>query len=383
MGERVGICAVAQTAYVRRNTTQRFQAMAWEVVESLLAQTGLDFSEDGGIGTAVSVSDDVYDARTISDNAMTDVLGAHYRCEEKVAQDGAQAVAYATATILSGHADLVLVVGHCKESQAESRNQVTHLAFDPFYTRPVGLDFLCAAGLQAQAYMARSRLTESHLARIVARARRLAATNPAHRDLAPVTEDEVSRSPLLADPLRELHCHPVSDGAVGLILASEARARALTRTPVWVTGVGCSMDSFFLGDRDLGESEALRAAAARAYRRAGLADPAREIDLVEVSDPYAHQMPMWLEGLGLCPERGGGRFVEDGGPDRGHVNLSGGTLAGGPVLLGGLSRVAEAALQLSGRAGGGRQLANPRRALAHGTTGPAGQHHSVVILEAE
>jgi acetyl-CoA C-acetyltransferase len=379
MDRKVGICAVAQTRFVRRNTTQRFQGMAWEVVESLLAQTGLDFSEDGGIDTVVSVSDDVYDARTISDNAMTDVLGAHYRCEEKVAQDGAQAIYYACAAILSGHTDLVLVCGHCKESQAQSRNQVTHLAFDPFYTRPVGLDFLCAAGMQARAYMAASGLTERHLASIVVRARRQASRNP-KLEVSSASEEEVLASPLVADPLRELHCHPVTDGAVGLVLASEQRARAICSDPVWVTGVGNCMDSFFLGDRELQRSEALRTAAQRAYRRAGITDPARAFDLVEVSDPYAYQQPMWLEGLGLCPEQQGGRFVEEGGLDRHHVNLSGGTLAGTPLMLGGLARVAEAALQLSGKAEG-RQLPDARRALAHGVMGPAGQFHSVVILE--
>lgn len=382
MDRRVAICAVAQTPFVRRNTTQRFQGMGWDVVRSLLEQTGLDFSEDGGIDTVVSVSDDVYDARTISDNAMTDVLGAHYRCEEKVAQDGAQAVYYATALILSGHTDLVMVVGHCKESQGQSRNMVTHLAFDPFYTRPLGLDGLAAAGLQARAYLESSKLSERAMAQIVVRARRLAALSPHQPEISAVSEDEVLSSPLLADPLRELHCHPVTDGAIGLILASDQRARSFCERPVWVSGLGNCMDSFFLGERELHRSQALHRAAERAYRRAGISDPARAgFDIIEVSDPYAHQQPMWLEGLGLCAETEGGRFAEEGGLDRLHVNLSGGTLGGCPLILGGLARVAEAALQLSGRAGPQRQLPDPRRALAHGVNGPAGQFHSVVVLE--
>jgi acetyl-CoA C-acetyltransferase len=300
-----------------------------------------------------------------------------------VAQDGAQAVYYATALILSGHTDLVMVVGHCKESQGKSRNAVTHLSFDPFYTRPLGLDGVAAAALQAQAYLARSQLDERELARIVVRARRLAAKSPWQRELEAVSEDDVLASPLCADPLRELHCHPVTDGAIGLVLAAEERAGRLTDQPVWVTGVGNCMDSFFLGERDLHRSEALHRAAERAYRRAGIADPASAgFDVVELSDPYVHQQPMWLEGLGLCEEGGGGRLVADGGLDRLHVNLSGGTLAGCPLILGGLGRVAEAALQLSGKAGPGRQLPNARHALAHGVMGPAGQFHSVVILEA-
>jgi acetyl-CoA C-acetyltransferase len=380
MSDRVGICAVAQTTYVRNRADQRFQGMALDVVQALRSQTGLGFGEGTGIDATISVSDDLYDARTISNNALTDVLGAHHGCEEKVAQDGIQALYYGLAMIRSGHADVVLVVGHCKESQGESRNQVTHLAFDPFFTRPVGLDFLAAAALQAQAYQARAGLTERHLAEIVVRARSAGARNPFTPEITAVTEDEVLASPLLADPIRQLHTHPVSDGALGLILASEERARSLTDIPVWIAGVGNCLDTFFLGDRDLAGTWALQQAAARAYQRAGVTDPATAFDLVELSDPYAHQQPMWLEGLGLAPGGRGGRFLDGGGAERLNVNRSGGVLAGNPMILGGLVRAAEAAMQLMGKAEG-RQVPNARRALAHGTMGPAGQFHSVAVLE--
>jgi len=380
MARKVGICAVAQTTYERDKWSQRFQGMALEVLEPLLAQTGLKFGEPGGIDATISASDDLFDARTISDNAMTDVLGAHYGSEEKVAQDGAQAVYYGVAAILSGHSDVVLVLGHAKESQGKSRNMVTHLAFDPFYTRPVGLDYCSAAALQAQAYMARSYVTDRHLARVVHRARELGARNPQTRSLTRVTEEQVLESPMLADPIRELHAYPVSDGAVGLILASEERARQICASPAWITGVGNCFDSFFLGDRDLASNFALKLAAQRAYQRAGITDPRHAFDLVELSDQYAYQLPMWMEGLGLCDEHKGGKWLDDNGPEAQQVNPSGGMLAGNPLLLGGLVRVAEAALQLMGKAGS-RQVPNAKKALAHGVTGPAGQFHSVVVLE--
>lgn len=379
MARRVGICAVAQTTYTRDKWDQRFQGMVLDVLESLLEQTGLDFAEDTGIHTIISVSDDVFDARTISDNGMTDVLGAHFRGEEKTAQEGIQAVYYGLAAILSGHADVVLIIGHCKESQAQDRNMVTHLAFDPFYTRPVGLDFCAAAGLQAQAYGARSGITDDQLADVVVRARRNALMNPFTPEVQAVTREEVLVSSMLADPIRALHAYPVSDGAVGMILAAEERAASITDKPVWITGVGNCMDSFFLGDRDPASNFALKKAAERAYRRAGVTDPRSAFDVIEVSDQYAYQLPMWSEGLGLCDEDRGGIWVAEGGPDRMNVNRSGGMLAGNPLLLGGLVRTAEAALQLKGQAGD-RQVPNARRALAHGVMGPAGQFHSVVTL---
>ncbi len=380
MARRVGICAVAQTTWQRDKWQERFQGMALEVLESLLQQTGVDFAEDGGIGMTISVSDDIFDARTISDNGMTDVLGAHMRCEEKIAQEGIQALYYALAAIQSGHVDLVLVLGHCKESQPASRNQVTHMAFDPFYTRPVGLDFAAAAGLQAQAYQAKTPLTEEQLARIVLRARERAGRNPFQPETAAVRLEEVMASPLLADPIRALHAYPVSDGAVGMIVAAEDRARQITDRPVWITGTGNCMDSFFLGDRDLASNFALKKAAERAYRRAGIQDARGAFDLVELSDQYAYQQPMWMEGLGLVEAGRGGAWIEADGPERDRVNCTGGMLAGNPLILGGLVRAADAALQLRGEAGA-NQVENARRALAHGVMGPAGQFHSVVVLE--
>ncbi len=383
MARRVGICAVAQTDWVRDRWYDRFQGMALEVVESLQAQTGLTFTRHepgGGIDMSISVSDDVFDARTISNNAMTDVLGAHLGCEEKVAQEGIQAIYYGLAAIASGHHDIVLVLGHCKESQGKSRNMVTHLAFDPFYTRPLGMDFCAAAGLQARAYGEKSNVTDAHLANIVAGAREKAAKNPYTQGLEQVTAEDVLASKMLADPIRELHAYPVSDGAVGMILASEEAAKKITDKPVWIEGVGNCMDSFFLGDRDPASSFALQKAAKRAYERAGIGNPRESIDLVELSDQYAYQLPMWLEGLGLCEEGGGGRWLDEGGLEKMNVNPSGGMLGGNPLILGGLVRAAEAALQLKGEAGD-RQSGNPQKALAHGVMGPAGQFHSVVILQ--
>jgi len=212
MTRRAAICAVAQTTWERDKWQVRQQGLGWEITESLLRQTGLDFKEGTGIGQILTVSDDLFDGRTISDNAMTDVVGAHYRAEEKVAMDGAQAVYYALSIVLAGQEDVVLVVGHCKESQPKSRNIVTHMAFDPFFTRPVGLDYLAAAGLQAQAYMDRSKVTDAQLAALVVRARAHAQKNPRIKGLPAVTAQAVLGSPMLADPIRELMASPVTDG---------------------------------------------------------------------------------------------------------------------------------------------------------------------------
>jgi acetyl-CoA C-acetyltransferase len=272
-------------------------------------------------------------------------------------------------------------MGHCKESQSESRNMLTNLGFDPFYGRAVGLDYMNAAALQARAYMTKAGLTDEHLARIVVRARQWAAKNPYANAQETLDAGKVLASPMICDPLRQLHVYPVSDGAVGMLLASEGRAREFTDKPVWITGFANCMDSYFLGDRDLTSNFALKRAADRAYQKAGIKDPKKAIDVVEVMDAYAYQQPLWLEGLGFCEAEQGGRFIEEGGPGKYKVNLSGGMLAGNPVIISGLYRAAEAALQLRGEAGD-HQVPDAKSALAQSTTGAAGQFHSVLILEA-
>ncbi|MDA3895723.1 MAG: thiolase family protein [Desulfobacteraceae bacterium] len=383
MAKKVGICAVAQTTFERDKKDIRFQGMALDVLEALREQVDVTFSRHvkgaTGVDMTISVSDDIFDARTISDNAMTDVLGAHFGCEEKVAQEGIQALYYGLAAIASGHNDIVLLMGHCKESQGQSRNMVTHVAFDPFFTRPVGLDFCATAGLQAQAYADKSGITDEQLAKIVVRARENASKNPYTPDIGKVSAEEVMASSMLTDPIRELHAYPVSDGAVGMILATEDVARKICDNPIWITGVGNCMDSFFLGDRDLTSNFALKKACERAYKRAGITDPKSAFDVIELSDQYAYQLPMWAEGIGICDEGKGADWLDADGPVKQNVNTSGGMLAGNPLILGGLVRAAEAAFQLRGECGD-RQVENAKTAIAHGVMGPAGQFHSVITL---
>lgn len=378
--KRVAICAVAQHKIEADIWYKRYQGMLLDILEDLQKQTGFTFDENTGVKNIVSCSDDVFDARTISNNGVADAIGAHYRGEEKIAQEGLNALGYAMAMIRAGYDDLVYVAGHCKESQPESRNMCANLAYDPFYTRCLGLDYLNTAGLQARAYGIKSGITEEQLAKVVVRARQWALRNPYANEQGQLELGDVMYSPMLCDPIRSLHAYPVSDGAVGLLLASEDRAYEFTDRPVWITGFGNCMDSFFLGDRDLVSNHALSKAAQQAYRMAGINNPAADIDLAEVMDCYAYQQPLWLEGLGFCQQGQGGRFIDECGPARYNVNLSGGMLAGRPLMIGGLYGAVEAVLQLKGQAGE-HQAADINRAVVQSTTGGAGQFHTVVVLE--
>ena len=78
-----------------------------------------------------------------------------------------------------------------------------------------------------------------------------------------------------------------ADGAVAMILAGEERAKEITDTPVWIKGLGTAYDAHYLGDRDLSECMALRKAAQRAYKMAGIDNPRDQIDLIELSEEFS------------------------------------------------------------------------------------------------
>lgn len=380
MGKRVAICAVAQIKNEGDLWYARFQNMLLECFESIIEQTKVTFDMEKGIRNIVSCSDDVFDARTISNNGVTDVLGAQMRGEEKMAQESLNGLGYAMACILSGHDDIILYMGHCKESQTESRRMNMNVAFDPFYLRPLGFDFINLNALQARAYMQKSSVNEKHLAKIVVRSRENAKKNPYARENKAVKEKDVMESPLIADPLRELHYYPVTDWAFGMLLCCEERAKEFCKDPVWLTGYASCMDSYFPGDKDLTSNFSLKNAAQRAYKKAGVKDPRKEIGLFELCDHAAYQLPMWAEGIGIADEGKGGEWIDKGGMDDFNVNLSGGMLNGNPLILGGAARAIECFYQLKGEAGK-RQVKGVKRALAHGTYGAAGQHQAVVIME--
>jgi acetyl-CoA C-acetyltransferase len=382
MGERVGIVSVAQTKYEERKDGLELGELCLEVVEKVMGETGLKFTDDGsGIDSAVTCSQDHWDGRTISGLGVVDIVGGHLREDEKVAEDGSFAFFHGVLEVLSGHKDIVLVVAHTKESHTEPR-LIENAGFERNYYRMLGLDFLAASALQAHEYMRESGATPEDCAQVVVKSRANAQRNVYAQETAPLSEADVAESPLMADPIRLLDCKPTSDGACALILATEEKARRITEKPVWLKGMGSCYDTHFHGDHSLVDSEALTSAAKRAYRMAGISDPGQEIDVAEISEFYSYQELLWSEGLGFCDRGQARRVLRSGETQIGGrlpINPSGGLLSGVPVNVAGLSRVAEAALQLR-REAGDHQVEAVQTALAHGVSGAFGQLHCVIVL---
>ena len=103
------------------------------------------------------------------------------------------------------------------------------------------------------------------------------------------------------------------------------------------------------------------------YAQAGITDPRKEIDVVEMYVPFSWFEPMWLENLLFAPEGDGWKYVEDGVTQMDGdlpVNCSGGVLSSNPIGASGMLRFGEAAMQVRGQAGE-HQIDGARTALGH------------------
>ena len=382
MSERVGIVAVAQTKYSPSRADASEGELAYEAIKQVLQETGLTYAQDGtGIDASITCSQDFWDGRTISNTNVMSYVGSHHSDEDKVTEDSLNAVYTAVARILSGHQDIVLVVSHTKESMADKRT-IENAAVDPIFLRVLGLDFLSAAALQARRYMYKYGITPEQCARVVVKNRGNAKRNPFAQEPLDITVEDVLGSQVLASPIRQLDMKPTSDGACAMILAREKKAKKLTSKPIWILGVSNCYETNYLGDRDLAECDALVKAAKKAYGMAGITDPGKQINVAEISEEYSYQELLWMEGLGLCGRGEAGKLIDSGVTKMGGqlpVNPSGGMLSGNPTVVAGMTRIAEAVLQLRGEAGE-RQVPGAKMALAQGFTGACGQLQGVMIL---
>ena len=78
--------------------------------------------------------------------------------------------------------------------------------------------------------------------------------------------------------------------------------------PAWVHGTSMRSEPATANGRDQVSPLAGKECAADVFAQAGITDPRKQIDMVEMYVPFSWYEPMWLENLGLRPR---GRGLED------------------------------------------------------------------------
>jgi acetyl-CoA C-acetyltransferase len=202
-----------------------------------------------------------------------------------------------------------------------------------------------------------------------------------------ITEEDVLKAPMIAEPLGLYDCCGVSDGSACAIVTTPDIARGLGRkdlVAVKALQLAVSNGEEVQFDRWDGSYFATtRVAAARAYREAGITRPREQVSLVDVHDCFSVTELVTMEDLQLSAEGTAIRDVLDGFYDAdGKVpcQIDGGLKCfGHPIGASGLRMVYEMYLQLSGRAGE-RQRPAPVWGMTHNLGGFPSQNVSSVTI---
>ena len=365
--------AVVATAQVELRPAWR-DAQHIDLISSVVTSVfkGSGFSIDD-VDFVIDSGSDVLDGRSISNCGFLGALGAHHKEEARVEEDGLFSALYGVNKIRSGAGSLGLLVAYSKPSESVVENYWASQV-EPFYQRPVGFNQRAAAGIQAQHYLASSKLSQRDLAELVV-ARWTDAKTSGRVAIEELPDVDVVLGALeAAAPLTELMLARPMDGAVAILIASEDAARRSGGSPVFVTGMGSSTDCHAYADRDRSRLRALENAGAMSARAAGW--DAASADIVEVSASSVVSELMAIEALGLA---GHGKGLSAARGGKVAVNRSGGALPADPIMATGMFRLAEAVRQLREPQlyGGG----SPSKAVVHGSTGVAMQSNCVFSLE--
>jgi acetyl-CoA C-acetyltransferase len=213
------------------------------------------------------------------------------------------------------------------------------------------------------------------------------ARNPKAHLRNKITEDDVMRAPMIAEPLGLYDCCGVSDGSACAIVTTPDIARGLGKrdlVAVKALQVAVSNGQEVQYDQWDGSYFATtRVAAARAYREAGITKPREQVSLVDVHDCFSVTELVTMEDLQLSPEGTAIRDVLDGFYDaEGKVpcQIDGGLKCfGHPIGASGLRMVYEMYLQLQGRAGQ-RQLKAPTWGVTHNLGGFPSQNVAAISV---
>ena len=235
-------------------------------------------------------------------------------------------------------------------------------------------------------YMGRSGAPELIGCMVAFKDRQHALKNPyAHLHQNDLTFEEVVDSPMLWNPIRYSETCPSSDGACAMVLGNEVSGDRAENPVAWVHGTAMRSESNNFPGRDEVNPLASRQCAADVFRQAGITNPLKEIDAVEIYVPFSWYEPMWLESLGFAEIDHGWRMVEDGTTSLSGgklpVNCSGGVLSSNPIGASGMIRFAEAALQVRGMAGD-HQVDGAKKSFGHAYGGGA-QYFAMWIVGAE
>ncbi|MFP3210889.1 MAG: thiolase domain-containing protein [Thermocladium sp.] len=363
--QRVAVVGAGLTLF-RRRMLDTPKELAWIAAKQALDDAGLTLKDVDAV--VIGSAPDAFDGVHLKGEYLSEGAGGINKPTMRVYVGGATGVFTPIAGwwhVASGLFDTVLVVAEEKMSSAAKPHPqyVFRYIWDPIVEKPLDPNLIWIFAMEMHRYMNKYNIKKEDIALVSVKNKRNAVDHPSAQLPDPnITVEKVLSSETLVWPVQQLDISPVSDGAAALVLTSEKVARRVTDNPVWIDGVGFTLDTTHWTNRELAFPAYVRRAGEMAYKMAGINNPRREIDVAEVYDPFDYKELHHMEGLGLAGRGEAPRLTREGVTQRDGelpINPSGGLLGvGNPIAAAGLMKVAEIYYQLSGKAGK-RQVKKP------------------------
>jgi acetyl-CoA C-acetyltransferase len=398
MAKRVGIVGAAVTPYKSRWLQKTYYELAQMATRDVVADAAISIKDVDAV--FYGIYDDIFERACIPESPLQGILGMQNKFGIRISSGGATG-AY---TISAAHAYLAgerfktaLVLGVEKatdcfdfSSMSASPEVIKSIAWsgDSFFEQKIGWSAADSYAEVVLGYMDEypGTLKPEVTAQISSLFSQMAKTNPyAQRQFDQVTPEEVMNSRYIVYPFKELEICVYSEGAAALILAEEETARAIAKNTgkpiIWITGVGEANEHSFAGknQKDMSHIVSDYLGSRRAYEMAGIKDPAKTVQIVELHDAFIHQCEISLAEFGLVPYESVDSLIEDG------LMLPGGKYLVNPC--GGLSYCGHAvgASNIMSAWSARKELIerNLKTALIHGTGSTVSQYTACAVLEHE
>jgi acetyl-CoA C-acetyltransferase len=370
MGKRVAIVGTGQTYHKSHRPDVSGQELINEAVQRALEDADLRLSDIDGV---VIGNMDHFEGINYTDCWSVDGSGGYMRPIMKLTTGGTTGSTLGIAgyhMVASGFFEKLLVIGWEKNSESDTTGAIT-TAFDAVWDRLVFAGAISGLAAEAQAYIAKYGATDRDGARVSVRDRKHACNNPHAQLRKEVTVEEVLASPMLADPIHLLDVCPRTDGACAVIMANEDAAGKVCSTPDWIWATANRHTYAYLADANWGELDSMALASKELWEKTGIKEPRKELDVIELYQPYSFAGIIWIEDMGIVGRGKGAEYIWSGATDMGGelpINPSGGVISCNPIGATGLIRCAEVALQVMGKAEH-RQVPDVKMGLSTGFGG--------------
>lgn len=381
----VAVIGAGMTLF-RRRLKETGKELSFLATKMAMEESGVEKNDIDMV--VMGSAPDAFDGIHIKGDNLLDGCAAAGKPYVRVFNGGGTGVFAAIAGwwhVASGVADIALVV--CEEKMGSCyphpQTAFRHI-WDPILDRPLEPNLVWLFAMEMNRYMTAYNIKKEDIARVAVKNKRNAVGHPCAQLADPnITVDDVLNSEVLAWPVQRLDISPPSDGASALIYCSKDKARQFTDEPIWVDGVGWTIDSTMWTNRDLVFPQYVAKAAKMAYKMAGISNPFKEIDLVEPYDPFDYKELHHMEGLLLCKKGEAPILTREGVTQRDGdlpVCPSGGLLGvGNPIAATMGQKVCELYWQLTGKAGK-RQIPGDPRVGVGQAWGDIMQMGTVIVL---